>query len=142
MELVKADEPWLGDCVRLVCPRPIFTSSPLEYIVKNNGRSRSSIGLLVLALLGCSDTTRAQNTLTATPSQLTLNTQSGVTTQTVSLTSNAPVSVGVTPVSACNWLGVTPGGGTTPLSLTVSVGPSLRAQRCMYNRGYPPKDRV
>jgi uncharacterized protein (TIGR03437 family) len=92
--------------------------------VTNTRKSLSSIGILLLLALGCFDTARAQGTLSASPSQLTFNTQSGVTTpsQTILLTSSAPASVTITPLSTNNWLVVTPSSGTTPLSLTVSVG--------------------
>jgi uncharacterized protein (TIGR03437 family) len=90
----------------------------------NTGKSRSSIGILLVMALGCFDTARGQGTLTASPSQLTFNTQSGVATasQTLLLTSSAPASVTITPFSTNNWLVVTPSSGTTPLTLTVSVG--------------------
>lgn len=91
--------------------------------MKKTNSSLCSIGLLTLLALGCFDTARAQNTLTANPPSLTFNTQSGVTTssQTVLLTSPAPTAVTVTALSANNWLTVTPSSGTTPLSLTVSL---------------------
>src|SRR5713226_1633060 len=104
--------------------RPNHKFPLLEHIVTNTGKSRSSIGILLVLALGCFDTARAQSTLTASPSQLTFNTQSGVATasQTLLLTSSAPASVTITPFSTNNWLVVTPSSGTTPLTLTVSVG--------------------
>ena len=82
--------------------------------------------LLSAALLCCFDTAHAQNaTLTATPPQLTFNTQSGAATaaQTVLLTSSiSPVSLSVSAYSDNNWLQVTPKSGPTPLSIQVSIG--------------------
>lgn len=77
------------------------------------------------ALLCCFDTASAQsNTLTASPSQLTFNTQPGVTPVPQSLLVSS--SSGTTSISVATsgnpWLFVSPLGGTTPLSLTVSVG--------------------
>src|ERR1700730_316088 len=102
----------------------LSTNSQLERIVMNTGKMLSSIGILFLLALGCFDTARAQGTLSASPSQLTFNTQSGAATasQTILLTSSAPASVTITPSSVNNWLVVTPTSGTTPLSLTVSLG--------------------
>jgi uncharacterized protein (TIGR03437 family) len=63
--------------------------------------------------------------VTAAPSQLTFNTQTGVTTpvQTILITSsNGPQTVTVTAYSDTNWLTVTPQTGTTPLVVTASAG--------------------
>ena len=89
----------------------------------NTSKSLFSFGIFLLLTLGCSDTVRAQSALTATPAQITFNTQSNVTTpsQTLVLTSGAPANVTVTPFSSTNWLSVTPTSGTTPLTLTVSL---------------------
>src|SRR5215472_15392065 len=80
---------------------------------------------MLLALVCCFDTARAQtNPLSANPSALTFNTQTGVTpaAQTVLLTSSSgPLSVSVTAFSGNFWLVVSPSSGTTPLSLTVSI---------------------
>lgn len=81
--------------------------------------------LLTGTLLCCFDTAHAQNaTLTATPPQLTFNTQNGVNTvQTVLLSSSiSPVSLSVSAYSDTNWLQVTPKSGPTPLSIQVSIG--------------------
>lgn len=81
---------------------------------------------LIAATLCCLDTADAQtNTVTATPSQLTFNTQTGVTTpvQTILITSsNGPEGVTVTAYSDTGWLTVTPQSGTTPLVVTASAG--------------------
>ena len=92
--------------------------------MKNISKSLSSIAIVWLALVGCFDTARAQNALSASPQQLTFNTQTGVatTSQSILLTSSSPVSVVVSATSANNWLTVTPTSGITPLSLTVSIG--------------------
>jgi len=77
------------------------------------------------ALLCCFDTAHAQNaTLTATPPQLTFNTQNGVSgPQTVLLSSSiSPVSLSVSAYSDNNWLLVTPKSGPSPLSIQVSIG--------------------
>jgi uncharacterized protein (TIGR03437 family) len=109
-------------------PRPFAhpqsSKSWLEISVKNFGRSLSSLGLLLLALISIFDAARAQNNLIANPSQLTFNTQSGVTTnsQNISLTSSTPVSVAASATSAGNWLLVSPSNGVTPLTLFVSIG--------------------
>jgi uncharacterized protein (TIGR03437 family) len=80
----------------------------------------------VLALLGCCDTARAQNnTLAANPQQLTFNTQPGVipTPQALLITSTqGPIAATVATTSTNNWLTVAPTSGSTPFSLTVSVG--------------------
>lgn len=96
--------------------------------MKTVEKSLFFVGSLLLAVVCCFDSAQAQSTtLAANPSQLTFNTQSGVTTpaQTVLVTS-APgsVNVTVTTFSANNWLQATPASGSTPLSLTVSIGPS------------------
>ncbi len=92
--------------------------------MKNIGIPLSSTAILMLGMLGCFDTARAQNALSASPQQITFNTQNGVTTtpQNILLTSSSPVSVGVSATSANNWLTVSPTSGITPLSLTISVG--------------------
>jgi uncharacterized protein (TIGR03437 family) len=80
----------------------------------------------VVALVCSLDTASAQNnTLSANPSQLTFNTQSGVTPtpQTVLVSSSSgATNITVTAFSSNNWLVVTPTSGPTPLSLSVSVG--------------------
>ncbi|HEX5226568.1 MAG TPA: hypothetical protein VFW44_02610 [Bryobacteraceae bacterium] len=72
------------------------------------------------------DTAHAQtNTVAASPTQLTFNTQNGVTTQpqTVTITStNGPQNVVITAHSDTNWLTVSPSSGTTPIVLGVSIG--------------------
>ena len=82
--------------------------------------------LIGAAVLCCFDTAGAQNaTLTATPPQLTFNTQNGVTptAQTVLLTSSiSPVSLSISAFSNNNWLQVSPSSGSTPLSISVSIG--------------------
>ncbi|HLG95556.1 MAG TPA: IPT/TIG domain-containing protein [Bryobacteraceae bacterium] len=82
--------------------------------------------LLPAALMCLFDTAWAQNTtLTATPSQITFNTQNGVTpaAQNVLVSSSvSPVSLSVSAYSSTNWLKVTPGSGPSPLTLSVSVG--------------------
>ena len=81
--------------------------------------------LLTGALLCSFDTAHAQNaTLTATPPQLTFNTQNGVSgPQTVLLSSSiSPVSLSVSAYSDNNWLLVTPKSGPSPLSIQVSIG--------------------
>ncbi len=86
------------------------------------------VGSVLLAVVCCFDSAQAQSTtLAANPSQLTFNTQSGVTTPAQNVLVNSTpgsVNVTVTSFSANNWLQVTPAGGNTPLSLTVSIGPS------------------
>lgn len=72
----------------------------------------------------------AAPTFTAAPSNLTFNYQSGGTLpggQSVALTSSGtPISFtdSVSTVSGGSWLAVSPGGGTTPASATVSVAPT------------------
>lgn len=114
----------------MLAPLCLFDFKSLrEYVVKNHALSLFLVVSSLMLSLGCFDTAQAQNTPTANPSQLTFQTQTFVTTpsQTVLVTSNAPVSVGVTAVSPGNWLLVTPSGGATPLSLTVSIGPIVPA---------------
>lgn len=75
------------------------------------------------------DTAPAQaGTLTANPTQFTFNAQNGVTPapQTLMITSTTgPTKVTISAFSNTNWLMVSPAGGTTPLSVTVSVNPAL-----------------
>jgi uncharacterized protein (TIGR03437 family) len=96
--------------------------------VKTIERSLFGMATLVVALVCCLNSAQAQSTtLSANPSQLTFNTQNGVTTPAQSvLVTSAPSSVSVTvsAFSANNWLIVTPSTGNTPLALTVSIGPS------------------
>ncbi len=78
--------------------------------------------------LCCLDTAAAQtNTVIATPQALTFNTATGVTTpsQSILLTtaSGAATISSVTARSDTNWLVVTPSSGTTPMVVTVSIGP-------------------
>ncbi|HYL78712.1 MAG TPA: hypothetical protein VEU96_31265, partial [Bryobacteraceae bacterium] len=96
--------------------------------MKTLEKSLLFVATLLFAVVCCFDSAQAQSTtLAANPSQLTFNTQNGVTTQpqTVLVTS-APgsVNVTVTTFSANSWLQVTPSGGNTPLSLSVSIGPT------------------
>ncbi len=92
--------------------------------MKITGPLSLSFGLIAAALC-CFDTADAQtNTIVATPSQLTFNTETGVTTpvQTILLTSSSgSVTVSATAYSQQGWLTVTPQSGTTPLVLTVSI---------------------
>jgi uncharacterized protein (TIGR03437 family) len=96
--------------------------------VKNVEKSLFRMGTLLLAVVCCFDSARAQSTtLSSNPSQLTFNTQTGVTTpsQNVLVTSSpASANVNVSAFSANNWLIVTPSSGNTPLQLTVSIGPT------------------
>ena len=81
----------------------------------------------IAALVCCLDTASAQNnTLVANPPQLAFNTAPGVIpAQTLTITStNGPLNVTINTFSDTNWLQVTPTSGTTPLSLTVAIGPS------------------
>ncbi len=95
--------------------------------MKSTEKSVVYVGALLLAVMGCCDTARAQNnTLSSNPTQLTFNTQQGVTPtpQTVLVSySGGPASVTVSSFPD-NWLTVTPSSGTTPLSLSVNVGPA------------------
>ena len=81
---------------------------------------------LIAAMLCCFETAVAQTTtLVASPTQLTFNTQTGVTTQpqTVLVTSSSGgESVTITVHSDAGWLNVSPATGTTPLVLGVSIG--------------------
>jgi len=93
--LVEAEEQWLRDCIPRRVPTPLCLfdiKSLMEYVVKNHALSLFSIGLSLMLLLGCFDTARAQNILTANPSRLTFHTQSGVTAA-------SPAAVTVTPTS-------------------------------------------
>ncbi|MBZ5610477.1 MAG: hypothetical protein LAP38_19625 [Acidobacteriia bacterium] len=95
--------------------------------MKSTEKSLVYAGVLLLGLMGCFDTARAQNnTLTANPTQLTFNTQQGVTPtpQTVLVSySGGAASVTVSTFSNNNWLVATPSSGTTPLSVSISIGP-------------------
>jgi uncharacterized protein (TIGR03437 family) len=95
--------------------------------VKRTGLVVYSLGLIAAALC-CLDTVSAQtNAVVAAPQALTFNTQSGVTTpsQSILLTtaSGTATITSVTARSDTNWLVVTPSSGTTPMVLTVSIGP-------------------
>jgi uncharacterized protein (TIGR03437 family) len=93
--------------------------------VKTIGPLSFSLGLIA-AVLCCFDTADAQtNTVVANPSQLTFNTQTGVTTpvQTILLSSpSGTANITVTAYSDTNWLTVTSSSSTTPAVLTVSIG--------------------
>jgi uncharacterized protein (TIGR03437 family) len=83
---------------------------------------------LIAAALCCLDTAAAQtNAVIATPQQLTFNTQNGVATPSQSiLLTTATGSATISSIAArsdSNWLVVTPASGTTPLVVTVSIGP-------------------
>lgn len=84
-----------------------------------------SLGLIA-AILCSIDTAHAQtNNLVASPTQLTFNTQTGVTTQpqTVAITSTTgPESITITANSDTGWLDVSQNSGSTPLVLGVSIG--------------------
>jgi trimeric autotransporter adhesin len=95
--------------------------------VKRTGLVLYSLGLMALALC-CLDTASAQTTaVVATPQALTFNTANGVSTpsQSILLTtaSGAATISSVTARSDTNWLVVTPTSGTTPMVVTVSIGP-------------------
>jgi uncharacterized protein (TIGR03437 family) len=104
----------------------LLTLDLLERLVKSTKVSTRYYGVLLLGVLCCLDTARAQNnTLTANPTQLTFNTQAGITpaSQTVLVSSaNGPANITVSTYSDTSWLVVTPSSGTTALSLTVSIG--------------------
>lgn len=95
--------------------------------MKRTGLVLYSLGLMAMALC-CLDTAAAQtNTVIAAPQALTFDTESGVATpsQSILLTTasgSATISA-VTAHSDTNWLVVTPTSGTTPMVLTVSIGP-------------------
>ncbi len=97
--------------------------------MQNARKSLACLGAVLVALVCCSDTARAQDgTLVSNPPQLTFNAQTGTTppSQTVTITSTTgPTNISVSAFSGSHWLSVTPTSGTTPLQLTVTVNPAL-----------------
>ncbi len=97
--------------------------------MQNAEKSLLCLGAVLVALLCCSDTARAQdNTLSTNPPQLTFTAQTGSTPPTQTLTINSstgPTNVTVSAFSDNGWLKVTPTSGKTPLPVTVSVNPAL-----------------
>ncbi len=94
--------------------------------MKTTKKALYGLGTLTLVLVCCLDTASAQ-TLTSTPSSVTFTTPSGVTppSQQITITSSAGATpVTLSPFSAGSWLLVSPASGTTPLTVTLSVGPS------------------
>ncbi|HUQ91620.1 MAG TPA: hypothetical protein VM120_08060, partial [Bryobacteraceae bacterium] len=99
----------------------------VENLVINSKNQIYRAAVTVFALLLSFVPIHAQNiTLTASPQQLTFNTQTGATTipQIVLVQSTpGPANVTVSAFSTNNWLQVNPVSGVTPLAMTVAIGP-------------------
>ena len=84
---------------------------------------------VLAAVLGCIDTAQAQgnSTLSAFPSQLTFNGVNAPAQPLQITNATGSVNVTISPFSNNNWLIVSPTSGATPLTVSVSVGPTAPA---------------
>ena len=86
------------------------------------------LGVMLVGLVCSIDTAHAQSgSITVNPPQLTFNGTGGPAQALQVSSSNGPVSFTVSAFSNNNWLQVTPASGTTPLTLSVSIGANAPA---------------